>query len=135
MPRPILLVLTLFVAAPSAAQTVTPIEDTIHRVISAGREAVVWDYASWNSSTCAPNPPPQVVLHSQPQHGTVTIRPGMSTIRLVREGKSKACLGVTIPGTVVAYTPSPTFRGTDGFDYTITSVNGVYHDTVVLDVR
>jgi hypothetical protein len=133
--RPMLLVLAVLVAAPAAAQTVVPIEDTLHRVIAAGQEAVIRNYGSWNSSTCAPNPPPQVVLHSQPQHGTVTIRPGMSTIRLVREGKSKACLGVTIPGTVVAYTPSPTFRGTDGFDYTITSVNGVYHDTVVLDVR
>jgi hypothetical protein len=59
----------------------------------------------------------------------------MSTIRLVREGKPRACLGVTIPGTVVAYTPSPGFRGTDGFDYTIASTNGLYYDTAVLDVR
>ena len=65
----------------------------------------------------------------------MTIRPGMSTIRLVREGKPKACLGVTVPGIAVAYTPLPGFKGTDGFDYTITSVNGVSHDTVVLDVR
>ena len=27
------------------------------------------------------------------------------------------------------------FQGADGFDYTITSTNGVYHDTAVLDVR
>ena len=132
---PTAFVLALLVAAPAAAQTVVPIEDTLHRVIAAGQEVVIRNYSSWNSSTCAPNPPPQVVLRSQPQHGTVTIRPGMSTIRLVREGKSKACLGVTIPGTVVAYTPAPNFRGADGFDYTITSTNGVYHDTVVLDVR
>ena len=59
----------------------------------------------------------------------------MSTIRLVREGRPKTCLGVTIPGTVVAYTPSPGFKGTDEIDYTVTSVNGVFHDTVVLDVR
>ncbi len=135
MPRQILLVLTLFVAAPSAAQTVVPIEDTFHRVIAAGPEAAIKTYSSWSSSTCAANPPPQIVLRSRPQHGTVVIRPGSSTIRQVREGKSDACLGVTIPGTVVAYTPSPGFRGTDGFDYIITSTNGVYHDTVVLDVR
>ena len=135
MLRPILLVLTMFVSAPAVAQTVVPIEDTLHRVIAPGQEAVIRNYSSWNSSTCAPNPPPQVMLRSQPQHGTVTIRPGMSTIRLIREGKTKACLGVTIPGTVVAYTPSPGFRGTDEFDYSITSTNGVYHDTAVLDVR
>ena len=135
MHRPTLFLLAFLVAPPAGAQTVVPIEDTLHRVIAVGQEAVIRSYSSWNSSTCAPNPPPQVVLRSQPQHGTVTIRPGMSTIRLVRDGKPKACLGVTIPGTVVAYTPSPTFRGTDGFDYIITSTNGVYHDTVVLDMR
>ena len=133
--RPMLLVLAVLVAVPAVAQTVVPIEDTLHRVIATGQEAVIRTYASWNSSTCDPNPPPHVVLHSQPQHGTVTIRPGMSTIRLVREGRSKACLGVTIPGTVVAYTPSPAFRGADGFDYTITSANGVYHDIIGLEVR
>ena len=41
---------------------------------------------------------------------------------------------MAIPSTVVAYTPSPNFKGADGFDYTISSTNGVYHDTVVLDV-
>ena len=132
MLRPILLVLTVFVSAPVAAQTVVPIEDTLHRVLAAGQEAVIRNYSSWNSDTCAPNPPPQATLRSQPQHGTVTVRPGMSTIRLIREGKPQACLGVTIPGT---YTPSPGFRGTEEFDYTITSTNGVYHDTAVLDVR
>ena len=135
MRRQIPFVLAFLVAAPAMAQTIVPIEDTFHRDIAAGQESVVRTYSSWSSSTCAPNPPPQIVLHSQPQHGTVAIRPGMSTIRLVREGRPKTCLGVTIPGTAVAYTPSPGFRGTDGIDYTITSVNGVYHDTVVLDVR
>ena len=112
-----------------------PRGDTIHSRAVPGREKVINTYASWNGSSCAPNPAPRIAVNSQPGHGTVAIRPGTTTIRKVREGGSQACLGVTMPGTTVAYTSAPGFQGTDTFDYTITSLNGIFHDTAVLDVQ
>ena len=134
--RPACVALLALCAVPACTQTHTvPREDTIHGSAAPGREKVIDTYASWSGSSCAPNPAPQVVVNSQPGHGTVSTRPGTTTIRKVREGGSQTCLGRTMPGTTVAYTSIPGFRGAETFDYTITTVNGVFHDTVVLDVQ
>ncbi len=133
--RPALVALACCIG-PAVAQThVDPRNDAIAATATAGHELVVRTYASWNRSNCAPNPPPQIVLNGQPLHGMARVRPGTSTITRIREGGSASCVGITMPGTTVAYTPDGRFAGQDVFDYTVTSVNGVYHDTVTVDVR
>lgn len=117
-------------------------DNTINVAATPGQEARVQSYAFWDTKTCTQNGTPQITVLNQPQHGTVAIRPGTSTISRVRDGGQTYCVGTTLPGTVVAYTPAAGFRGTDQFDYNITNpgqpssrIPYLSHDTAVVTVR
>ncbi len=127
---------TVAVAAalsPAWAQRVVPRERTMHVATQAGQELHVFTYASWHRD-CSPEAPPQVILHTQPAHGSILLRPGPSTVSVIREG-APDCMGRTYQGVGVWYVPAPGFRGADQFDYSVINPNSSSHDTVVVDVR
>ena len=75
----------------------------------------MFTYAAWHRD-CSPEAPPQIVIRTQPAHGSVLLRPGQSTVSVIREGAPN-CTGHTYPGIGVWYVPAPGFRGADQFDY------------------
>jgi hypothetical protein len=119
---------------PAAAQNFVPRERTLRRTTEAGTELRVYGYTRMESG-CRPGEPPHIVLLHPPAHGTAATRPGPSTIREVREGTSAACVGMTVPGIHVWYTPAPGYHGTDQFDWNVISPAGTFHDTAVIEVR
>ena len=123
----------LLVSAPAAAQTTLRADETFHRSAAAGQEMRVFTYGGYHRD-CSPLPPPQAVLRTLPAHGSVSIRPAPAAIRMTREGGTP-CIGITVPGTVVFYTPAAGFHGADQFDWTVTTVRATAHDAAVVDVQ
>ncbi len=131
-----LMLATVAVAAalsPAWGQRVVPKERTMHVATQAGQELHVFTYASWHRD-CSPEGPPQIVIHMQPAHGDILLRPAPSTVSVIREG-APDCTGRTYPGIGVWYVPAPGFRGADQFDYSVVKPNSSSHDTVVVVVR
>ncbi len=112
---------------------VMPREQTFRRSAMAGTELRVFTYARWHDD-CSPDAVPQVVLRTKPAHGTVTVRPGNSTVANVRAG-SPDCTGRTYQGTAVWYLPSPGFVGVDQFDWDVTDSKATSHDTAIVEVK
>jgi hypothetical protein len=124
----------MFALPPAVARNFVPRERTLRRTTDAGTELRVYGYTRMETG-CRPGEPPRIVLLHPPAHGTVATRPGPSTIREVREGTSAACVGMTVPGIHVWYTPAPGYHGTDRFDWNVISRGGTFHDTAVVEVR
>lgn len=133
-----LIVLCLAAASPGLAQVVFPMQRTIRIPMAAGQRFRVFSYASWNND-CTPHEPPGIVVLTAPAHGTVSIRPGPATIKMIREG-SVDCTGHVFPGTAVWYTAAAGFHGADRFDFTVTNRPPARpvrsrHDMVLVTVR
>ncbi len=125
--------LLLIAAGPVLGQTRVPRDQTVHRSMVAGQELRVFTYASFHRD-CRPSPPPVIKLQTPPAHGTVSFRPGSSTVSVLREDSSD-CAGKTYDGVAVWYVPAPGFRGIDTFDYQVINETSLSHDTAVVDVR
>jgi hypothetical protein len=97
------------VAIPAWGQNIMSREQTFRRSVQAGQELRVFTYARWHTD-CRPSDPPRVVLRTSPTHGTVSLRPGPSTVSFIREGMPD-CTGRTYQGLGVWYVPAPGFRG------------------------
>ena len=134
MTKSLLIAVVLVTAvSPAWGQRIISRERTIQITVQPGREFRVRSYTSWNRD-CAAQPAPQIAVLHPPAHGTVTIRPGESTVSEIREGASD-CTGHTYQGTVVWYMPAPGYHGPDQFDYTVINLRSTAHDTIVADVR
>jgi len=117
----------------SGAAPVMPREQTFRNSVPAGEDLRVFTYARWHRD-CSPESPPQIVLRTQPAHGTVTLRPGPSTITNIRDGMPD-CTGRTYQGLGVWYLPLPGFRGVDQFDWDVIGTQNVSHDTAIVEVK
>jgi hypothetical protein len=132
--RLILASLALAAAAiPAWGQHVMPREQTFRRSVQAGQELRVFTYARWHKD-CRPIDPPQIALRTPPAHGTVSLRPGPSTVSQIREGMPD-CTGRTYEGIGVWYAPAPGFRGVDQFDWTIVDASSTSHDSAIVEVK
>ena len=89
--------------------------------------------SAWHRD-CSSEAPPQIVLRTQPVHCNVLLRPGQSTVSVIREGVPD-CTGQTYSGIGAWHVPAPGFRGADQFDYNVVNPNSLSYDTVVADVR
>ncbi len=119
--------------AQSGAPHVMPREQIFRRSILAGQDLRVFTYARWHRD-CSSQPPPEIVLRTRPSHGTVTLRPGSSTVTNIREG-SPDCTGNTYPGLSVWYLPSPGFRGVDQFDWDVVDTTTPSRDSAIVEVK
>ena len=124
--------------APPAAtgangRTVVSRQQTIRRTATPGQEVKIFTYASFNRQ-CQSNNQPQITLRIRPAHGTVAIRPGQSTVSVIREG-APDCTGKTYLGTAVFYTPEPGYRGSDQFDYDVLNKDNTAHDTAIISIE
>ena len=117
----------------SAPPHVMPREQTFRRSAAAGTDLRVFTYARWHDD-CSPDAVPHVLLRTKPAHGTVTVRPGNSTVANVREG-SPDCTGRTYQGISVWYLPSAGFLGVDQFDWDVTDSKATSHDTAIVEVK
>lgn len=129
----LLLSALVLLAGPLAAQTRVGREQTLHRTTEAGRQVRVFTYVVMDSA-CQPRPAPPIVLKTAPTHGTISIQPGMSEVRVIREGGAD-CYGRIIPGTALFYTPAAAFHGIDQFDYDVLTGQSPRHDTAIIVVR
>ena len=93
----LLLAIVGLLSQPALAQLRDPGE-VVTRHVSAteGQPLLVRNYAMWRSD-CTPRGEPVVTITAQPQHGTVTMRPGLSTIREYTGGADN-CVGHQVPG-------------------------------------
>lgn len=126
---------TALVAAtiPAWGQKTMPREETFRRSAQGGQEVRVFTYAQWHRD-CSPQPPPRIVLRTSPAHGTVSLRPGPTTVSRIRDGMPD-CIGRTYQGLGVWYVPSPGFQGVDQFDWDVIGTKTESHDAAVVDVR
>jgi hypothetical protein len=107
--------------------------DRTHSVATiAGRDVRIAVHSHWNAD-CTPAGDPEIVLHARPKHGLVSFRPQTAVVTHSRFGVS--CIGKTLPGIGVWYTPDQGFTGRDWFDYDIVSRQHVARDTAIIDVR
>ena len=120
-------------ALPAYAQQRDPNEVMTRRVSTVeGKSVLVRNYASWKSD-CTSRGEPVVTVDTQPQHGSVSVRSGMSTIREYT-GDGAHCVGQQVAGTSVWYQPAPGFHGIDQFAITINAMH-MFHDRAVIEVR
>ena len=93
----------------------------------------IGSHASWDTN--CQGGPARVEIVAQPQHGHLSAQDGPITVTRVDRG-SRRCLGQSIMGRVVFYTPQPGFVGLDQFYYVSISRKGtpIPHRGVV-DVR
>lgn len=132
--RRLTLLILAVAAAPSAhAQRTVPRDRSFRMTAQAGQELRVGTFASW-SRDCSAEPAPQIIVGTPPAHGTLSIRPGHSTVSIIRQGAAD-CTGRSYPGTSVWYLPAPGFRGEDRFDYTVQNVRTSGHDRVTVEVQ
>jgi hypothetical protein len=73
-------------------------------------------------------------MRASPAHGSISLRPGPTTVTFVREGEAD-CTGKTYMGLGVWYVPSPGFRGVDQFDWDVIDSSSTSHDTAIVEVR
>ncbi len=132
--RRILVGLALVAAiSPAWGQKVISREQTLQRSVVAGQELRVVTYARFHRD-CTPLDPPKIVMRAAPAHGSVTLRPGPTTVTFVREGEPD-CSGKTYQGLGVWYVPAPGYHGVDQFDWDVVDEKTSSHDTAVVQVR
>jgi hypothetical protein len=122
-------------AVPAQAQKI-PANRTLHKTVRAGAELRVATYTQ-HTPDCRSGRNPQISVTGQPGHGTLDIRPDTVVMRESRTGTaaSLACIGSTLTGLGVFYTPAAGFSGTDQFDYYIISNDNTAHDMIVVTVQ
>jgi hypothetical protein len=121
------------IIVPAWGQKRMPREETFRRSVDSGNEVRVFTYAQWHRD-CTPREPPRISLRVLPAHGTATLRPGPSTVAIIREGMPD-CTGKTYAGIGVWYTPFPGFHGADQFDWDVVGETTVSHDTAIIEVK
>ena len=101
---------------------------------SSGRAVLVRHYGSWDKD-CRAKEVPQIEVTEAPSHGTVSTRANTSKITDVRLG-GEQCLGHSVAGVAVLYTPQAGYRGVDNFGMTATFADGkTVNDTATINVR
>jgi len=126
------LALVAVIAPAWGQQKVIARDQTFQRSVVAGQELRVFTYGRWHRD-CTPRPPPQIVLRTAPAHGTVSLRPGPTTVTFIREGEPD-CTGHTYEGLGVWYVPDPGYHGVDQFGWDVIS-DKTSHDAVVVQVK
>lgn len=88
--------------------------------VTPGGEVLVYGHKNWDKS-CQPMPAPEIKITRSPAHGAIDLRPGTFVIDGSWHPEAdRSCLGKSVPGLGVYYRASPTFRGTDTFEYEVT---------------
>jgi len=90
-------------------------------------------YARWHKD-CRPKAPPKIVVQVAPAHGTLSRRPGPTTVTFLREGMPD-CVGKTYNGLGVWYVSAPGFRGVDQFSWLVIDSTIVPHDKTIVEVQ
>ena len=87
--------------------------------VKAGETVLVTTHKNWTRS-CGSAVRPPITITSEPQGGTIELKPGDYEIEGVRHlGADSSCFGKIVPGTGVYYTARPDFKGEDSFRYTV----------------
>src|SRR5664279_189727 len=92
------------------------------RTVVGGQTTRMAVHTSW-SKDCKTNGGKAKVL-TQPQHGKLSNRIVETTIQHNRTGSDTSCVGRTIKGFEVNYTPQSNFHGTDNFSLEVTTGSG-----------
>jgi hypothetical protein len=130
----------MLAASLSACSTFAPITSaplassdnrTYERNTSPGREVRIFIYTRYNED-CSPAGDPHIVLRSAPAHGSVTFRPETAVVNHSRFGP--VCIGKTLPGIAVWYTPNAAYVGADKFGYDIYYSHGTAHDEAIVNI-
>ena len=87
--------------------------------VKAGETVLVTAHKNWTRS-CGPAVRPPITITSEPQGGTIEIKPGDYEIEGVRHlSADTSCIGTIVPGNGIYYTARPDFTGEDKFTYTV----------------
>lgn len=91
------------------------------RPVVAGRAARVYVFAGFKEKTCEPVAV-NVSVTTQPRQGRIEIRPGQTTT--VMHSSSGNCIGKSMSGSGVYYTPNKDADGADSFAVLATTPTG-----------
>jgi hypothetical protein len=87
--------------------------------VKAGETVLVTAHKNWTRS-CGSAVRPPITITSEPQGGTIEIKPGEYEIEGVRHlGSDTSCIGKMVPGNGIYYTARPDFKGEDTFKYKV----------------
>lgn len=125
----ILLIAFALLVAPVRAANAP--DHTIARTTDAGREVRISTYVQF-SGQCTSTGDPRIEVKGKPAHGSVTLR---STSIVVTRSSSGDCLGYTLPGLAVWYTPEAGFQGSDRFDYDVYYTKSSVHEAATVEVQ
>jgi hypothetical protein len=125
----ILLTAFALLAAPVLAENAP--DDTFVRTTDAGHEVRISAYVQY-SNNCTSAGDPHIEVKGKPAHGSVTVR---SASIVVTRSRSGNCLGYTLPGLEVWYTPEAGFQGSDRFDYDVYYTKNMVHEAATVAVQ
>jgi hypothetical protein len=105
-----------------------------------GEEVVAHSYTVGTTTTCQITAVPRITLTVKPVGGSVAIRkiPALkiSAKRYDDDRDTKdSCVGMTVEGIGIYYTPRPDFHGTDQISYTVDWPRSRIKDTVTVEVK
>ena len=91
--------------------------ESVVAATKSGTEVRLRGYARWNKD-CESIDPPEIYVELPPKNGFICARVSKDIVRIIREGKAQ-CVGRSIRGISVIYSPRPNFDGTDNARYTV----------------
>jgi hypothetical protein len=98
-----------------------------------GTPVLVRTYQSTNAD-CSTGPLPTITVDKQPSDGTMTTQVKTDTVSPLR---AKQCVGASVTGLAVLYTPNSGFHGVDVFSYVVSFANDKrqFHDTAYVTIN
>lgn len=124
---------TVVATALLAATAQATIERAIH-MTTAGNSAEIGHHARWNAN-CDAAPAPRVTLEQPPGHGIVCVSPGPIQPVISRSGAALNCVGKTVQGIHVVYSPHAAFAGVDTLRYGLDAPEGHVSRDVSITVQ
>lgn len=115
--------------------TTTGVNTGTARVVLDGKTLKVDSFGSLNPE-CGSLGTTTVLVTEEPKHGKVSVQQGMDYPRFSKENIRAHCNMKRAPATLVFYTPSPGYKGSDSFKVEAVFPNGnTRNGTYQLDVR
>lgn len=105
-----------------AARSQAAVERVTH-VTTAGKAAEIGHHARWNAN-CDSAAAPRLSIEQPPAHGRLCVVPGPIRPVMSRSGVGLNCVGRTIEGVHVVYSPHAAFTGIDTLRYGLDAPEG-----------
>ncbi len=105
------------------------------RTVAAGKTTMINHHESWHGE-CEQGPLATIDITKQPSHGKINVTIQMQKIEKNEIGGGDKCIGRSVKGVAVYYTPQNGFTGTDTFSYDrITADGHRYERTYTVTVK